>query len=133
MDKDVPDQSNGRHVFSFRVKVSGASEASLAKIEVQTAEYTGWTKKFQIYFGKSMRVVYSPSNGTVFFVPATEMGRWYDLRFEIDFSTGTLDIWVDGSLTAAGVPMHPGPLVSLSISGWDRAGRVWLDDLLGFK
>jgi hypothetical protein len=133
MGKDVPDQSNAKHVFSFRVKVTGASEASLAKIEVQTAQYTGWTKKFQIYFGSSMRVNYSPSGGAVLIVPTTVRGRWYDVRCEIDFDTGLLNVWVDGSLAVAGISMHPGPIISLSVSGWDRAGRVWLDDLLGFK
>jgi hypothetical protein len=129
--KDVPDQGAGRHIFEFDVMVSGASEASLAKIEVQTNPNAGWDKKFQVYFGSSMRINYNRSGGAQTIVSSTGSGRWYHIRFELDLNTGNVDVWVDGSLAASGIPMHPGPIISLSISGWDRAGEVYLDNLLG--
>jgi hypothetical protein len=34
-------------------------------------------------------------------------------------------------LVLTDIPMHPGPLTALGISGWDRAGEVNLDNLIG--
>jgi hypothetical protein len=129
--KDVPDQSSGRHRFEFDVMVSGATEASLAKIEVQTYPNSGWDKKYQLYFGSSMRINYSGTGAAQTIVASTISGRWYHIRIEMDLNTGSADVWVDGSLAASGIPMHPGPIASLSISGWDRAGEVYLDNLRG--
>jgi hypothetical protein len=129
--KDTPDQNSGRHVFEFDVMVNGGTEASIAKVEISTNPGTGWTKKFQIYFGTSMRVNYSPSGDAANIVPATQMGHWYHIRCEMDLTTGLMDVWVDGSLAAEDVVMHPGSITDLSISGWDRPGEVYLDNLVG--
>jgi hypothetical protein len=111
--------------------VSGATEPSVAKIEIQTNPSAGWDKKFQVYFGSSMRINYSVSGAAQTIVSATSSGRWYHIRIEMNLVSGIADVWVDGNIAASGIPMHPGPIVSLSISGWDRAGEIYLDNLLG--
>jgi hypothetical protein len=131
MEKNVPKQSSGQHRFEFDVMVTDATEASLAKIEIRTHANAGWDKKFQLYFGSSMRVNYSPSGAASNLVTSTEMGHWYHIRCDMDLDNGTLDIWVDGAKVASGISMHPGPIVGLSLSGWDRAGTVYLDNLVG--
>jgi uncharacterized membrane protein len=133
MNKNVPAQANGLHSLSLRVRVTDATEASLARIEVNTDPNTGWTKKFQVYIGNSMRVNHAKTGETVTFVSATQMGRWYALRFDMDLDKGLLEVWVDGSLAADNLKMHPGPILFLSLSGWDRAGAVSIDDLLGIR
>jgi hypothetical protein len=131
--KDVPDQESGYHSFEFEVLVTDATQPSLAKIEVQTWQRAGWDKKFQIYFGSSMRVSTSSRSPAATIIQTTQLGHWYHIRCEIDLSSDLLDVWVDKSLVASGLRMHPGPIVSLAISGWDRAGTVFLDNLLGAK
>ena len=131
VSKDVPDQHSGQHMLEFDVRVTGASQASMAKIELKTNANNGWDRKFQVYFGSSMRVNYSRTGAAATFVPATQMGRWYRIRLEMNMNTGLLDVWVDESLGASDLPMHPGPITGLSLTGWNRAGAVYLDNLLG--
>lgn len=129
--KNIPDQSGGLQRFEFDVMVLGATEASLAKIMMETNFNAGWDKKFQIYFGDSMRINYSGSGAAQTIVASTESGRWYHLRFDLDMGAGMVDVWVDGGLVLTDIPMHPGPLTALGISGWDRVGEVNLDNLIG--
>jgi RNA polymerase sigma factor (sigma-70 family) len=129
--KNVPDQASGNHRFEFDVMVSGASEPSLAKIEIVTNPNAGWDKKFQIYFGSSMRINYSGTGAAQTIVGSAVSGRWYHLRFDLDMTAGTVDVWVDGSLVTSDIPMHPGPITQLGIAGWDRTGEVNLDNLRG--
>ena len=136
MGKDVPDQTSGRHTFVVRAKVTGPTnpaEPTLAKIEVRTDPGTGWTKKFQLYFGAHMRVNYSPTGAATIIVPTIIEDRWYHIRGELDLEQELLDVWVDGVLAASDIPMHPGPITDLGLSGWDRPGAVFLDDIVGFK
>src|SRR3990172_614711 len=136
MGKDVPDQTSGRHIFSVWVKVTGtATQPSVAKIEIGTDPSTGWTKKFQLYFGSSMRVNYSPSGAAAIIVPDTISGRWYYISADIDLDTNLLDVWVDGQPMASNIPIHPGPITDLGISGWDRGddSAVLLDYLKGLQ
>jgi RNA polymerase sigma factor (sigma-70 family) len=114
MVKDVPNQNSGIHRFELDVRVDGATEPSLAKIEMGTTSNAGWDKKFQIYFGTSIRVNYSSSGGAVTIVSSTQTSRWYHIRCEMDLDSRSLDVWVD-------------------LAGWDRAGVVYLDNLLGVK
>lgn len=132
--KDVPNQSDGRHTLSFRVRVTDAVHPSLAKIEVQTTSANLWGKKFQVYFGNSMRLNYGPTPGQAYtFLHQTEMGRWYDIRLEINLDAELVSVFVDDALAASNIPIYPGHITNLGISGWDRPGKVDLDDLLGVK
>jgi hypothetical protein len=132
MGKDVPDQSANRQRIEFDVMVLDATEPSLAKLEVATVPSGGWDKKFQVYFGSSMRVNYNRTGAAANLVPATQNGHWYHVVLELDLDTGTLDAWVDGERVVAGIAMHPGPITELGLSGWDRGpGAVFLDNLLG--
>jgi RNA polymerase sigma factor (sigma-70 family) len=133
MGKSVPNQNSGIHRFEFDVRVDGASEPSLAKIEMGTTSNAGWDKKFQIYFGNSIRVNYSVSGGAVTIVSSTQTGRWYHIRCEMDLVSGVLVVWVDGSIATTEITMHTGPITELRLSGWDQAGLVYLDNLLGVK
>ncbi|MGH9258645.1 MAG: hypothetical protein ACRD08_01925, partial [Acidimicrobiales bacterium] len=132
--KDVPDQSTGRHRFELDVAVDGATEASLAKIEIRTTYGAGWDKKLQVYFGTSMRINYSPSGAATIIVPALEPGRWYRVRLDLNLDTGMLDAYVDDRLVTSGLPMAPGPISELALWGWDRGpGTVSLDNLRGTR
>jgi hypothetical protein len=131
--KQVPAQTDGLHRFQFNVMVTQTKKPSLAKIEIQTNSSARWKKKFQIYFGSSIRVNYSPNGGAVTIVPATQHGTWYHILCEMDLDTGLLDVWVDGVLAASNITMYPGPITSLGISGWARPGEVYLDTLHGIS
>jgi Tol biopolymer transport system component len=140
MGKDVPDQLDGQHTLSVRVLVEAnhpgcAFFDSLAKIEVGTVRNNGWDKKFQLYFGsRTMRFNYGPTlRDAVGIVPQTRLGHWYSIRVDFNMNTDRADVWVDGALAARDVPMHPGPIVDLGLSGWDLRGYVQLDDLRGMR
>ncbi len=132
LDKDVPDQASGRHTFKLRAKVSGATSASVAKLELKTTPSGGYDKKFQIYFGNSMRINYNKT-ATTTLVNSTVMGQWYELRCEMDLDAGLFNVYVDNKLIAGNLKMHPGPITALSLTGYDRNGAVYLDDFLGFS
>jgi Tol biopolymer transport system component len=140
MGKDVPNQLDGQHSLSVRVLVEAEHPGcaffdSLAKIEVGTVRNNGWDKKFQLYFGsRTMRFNYGPTlRDAVGIVPQTQLGHWYSIRVDFNMNTDRADVWVDGALAARDVPMHPGPIVGLGVSGWDLPGYVQLDDLRGLR
>ncbi|NIP84522.1 MAG: hypothetical protein GTO03_02775, partial [Planctomycetales bacterium] len=92
----------------------------------------GWDKKFQLYFGTAMRVNYGPGGEAATFLASAAPDRWYALRVEMDLANEQLDLWLDGTRVLSDIPMHPGPITDLEISGWDRPGAVFLDELIGF-
>lgn len=135
IDKNVPSQATGSHELSFRVRVTGGTVPSMAKMEVRpTVGANNWDKLFQIYFGNSMRINYGPTPGQAHtFICNTQMGKWYDIvvRFDLDGQVAT--VRVDDELAAQNIPIYPGPMTNLGISGWDFPGSVHLDDLTGIK
>jgi RNA polymerase sigma factor (sigma-70 family) len=131
--KNIANQDQGVLAFDFEVMVTDASGPSLAKFEFTTTSNAGWDKKFQLYFGTSMRVNYNSSGTSANFIQSTQDSRWYLIHCVMDLNDDTLDIWVDGILVLENIPMHSGPLISVSIWGWDRGGVVLLDNLLGTK
>jgi hypothetical protein len=131
MGKNIPNQNGGRHILGFLVGLIDADSPSVAKIEVRNNGNSGWDKKFQIYFGNTMRVNYAPNGAAVTFVTTTEMWRWYHVQLDLDLDLNLLNIWVDDTLAAEDIPIHPGPITALGLSGWDRPGAVYLDDLMG--
>ncbi|WP_420630626.1 TolB family protein [Candidatus Leptofilum sp.] len=134
VDKSVLSQTTGIHELSFRVRVTGGIVPSMAKIEVRPTSGVGWDKLFQIYFGDSMRINYGPAPGQAFtFVCATQMDTWYDILVRIDLDNQLASVWVDSNLAAQNIPIYPGSITNLGISGWDFPGSVHLDDLLGIK
>lgn len=152
MGKDVPDQSDGQHTLRLRVRVeaplSGAGcnlqdplapVDSLAKIEVRTNPAGGWEKKFQLYFGsRSMRINFGPTPPeAATIVPMTQLGRWYTIEVTFNPTQASATVLVDGApppgLPGGVVPIHPGPVVEIGLSGWDLPGSVQLDDLRGMK
>jgi hypothetical protein len=134
--KDVPDQTSGRHGFSFLVRVSGTTHLPCeAAIEIQTDPGTGWNNKFRFCIGPSIKVNYSPSGADTTIVTATVPGQWYLIHGEINLNTNLLDVFVDGQLKVSGILVHPGPILSLGITGEDQGGggAVFVDDLLGIS
>jgi hypothetical protein len=129
MVKPVPAEDAGCQVLEFDVRVDAAVDASIAKLEVQTDPASGWSKKFQIYFGTGMRLNYGADGSAVGILPSTVTGRWYHVRCDMNLGSGLLDVQVDGVTAASGIPMHSGPIVSLGLSGWDLPGTVFLDRL----
>ena len=134
VNKNVLSQTTGIHELNFRVRVTGGTVPSMAKIEVRPTTGVGWDKLFQIYFGDSMRINYGPAPGQAFtFICATQLGKWYDILVKIDLDSQLATIWVDNDLAAQNIPIYPGPITNLGISGWDFPGSVHLDDLIGVK
>ncbi len=132
MGKRVASQSGGRHRLSFEVRSDGAHEASLAKIEVQGPSGGSYPRLFQIYVGSSIRVNYGPTAGeTAMLVEQTVSGRWYRVECDMDLGARRLDVSIDGRRRADALPMQPGPIVSLGLAGWGRAGTVHFDRFLG--
>ena len=130
MTKDVPDRPGRHQQISFRVMVKNATQPSLAKIEFVT-DRVNWGRKFQIYFGSTIRINYRRNGATETIVASTVMRKWYDIRLEIDMDARMLDAYVDDALVAAGIPIRPGPLRALAFVGWDRPGAVFFDDFVG--
>jgi hypothetical protein len=128
---DVADQTSGRHRLSFRVKVDGGVNASMAKIEVRTDPSTGWDKLAQIYFGTSMRLNYDPNGAAATVVPATAQGSWYNIALDIDLDHDWIDVRVNGTVVATHVPVRNGPITALQFAGWDLPGSVTLDEVKG--
>jgi RNA polymerase sigma factor (sigma-70 family) len=133
MSKNIPNQSSGIVWFEFEVLVTGGDTASMAKFEMTTNPNAGWDKKFQIYFGTSIRVNYNGSGAATNIVNPTVMDHWYLIRCEMDMDSGSLKVWVDGQLAAENIPMHSGVLTTIGLWGWDKSGSVYLDNLLGTK
>ncbi len=132
VDKFVPTQTTGIHKLSFRVRVTGGTVPSMAKIEVRPTAGANWGKLFQIYFGNSMRLNYGPTPGQArTFLCNTQMGKWYNIVVSFDLDGQVAQIQVDGELAAQNIPIYPGPVTNLGISGWDFPGSIHLDDLTG--
>jgi len=134
--KIVPEQTSGRHTFSFLVKVSGAAHDSCeAAVEIQTDPSTGWTNKARFCLGSSLTVNYNPSGATATLVASTVPEQWYYIQAEMNLNTNLLEVWVDGQLKVADLPVHPGPIRSVGITGQDQgsAGVVYVDDFTGIS
>ena len=127
----VPQQGGGFHVIELDAMVTGATEPSVGKIEVQTNPGGSWDKKFQIYFGTSIRVNYSSTGASQVIVATTQMGRWYHIRCNLNIATGGLNVWVDDVLaTPTAITVGAGPIVGVAMTGWEfRAGKVYIDNL----
>ena len=80
-----------------------------------------------------MRLNYGRDGRAVVFLAPTEMGGWYSVECLMNLDTGIVDVRLDGTPAATDIPMHPGPISSTALSGWDRPGSVRLDDLLGTR
>jgi hypothetical protein len=131
MSKNVNDQIFGIHTLDLRVRVDNPANKSLAKIEIRTTGNPNWDKKFQLYFGTSMRLDYGPVTPHVEFLSNVVSGRWYDVRAQIDLNTNLVDVYLDGVQTLNDIAVGPGPITELSVSAWDLPGLVYFDDING--
>lgn len=131
--KVVTSQGSGFQVIEFDAMVTGAVDPSVGKIEFQTPLNNGWDKKFQLFFGTSIRVNYSPAGASQTLVAATQARHWYHLRCNLDVNAGQMSIWVDDALaTPTALPLHPGAIIGIALTGWEfRAGKVYVDNLVG--
>ncbi|MBN1482473.1 CSLREA domain-containing protein [candidate division KSB1 bacterium] len=131
--KNVNDQIAGVHRIKLKVRVGGnATELSLAKVEIRTTGNPNWDKKFQLYFGAHMRLNYGPTRlDAREFLSSDELvnNREYLVEAIINLNTNIVKILVDGQTKLDNVPVGPGPITDISISAWDRPGRVYYDDL----
>lgn len=133
--KTITSQSAGNHYLEFFVRVDDTTEPSVAKLAVHT-NTGGWGRKFQIYFGSTIRLNYAQdSSQIVELVSATETGRWYWIRVEMTQTLTLFNVYVDGVLknSVGGITMPSGPITGLVITGWDREGGVYLDNLYGIR
>jgi len=130
--KDLRHQTSGRHVLSLRVRVDGdPMEDTLAKLEVLNEATGERNKLLQVFFGRSMRITYGSSGAaTETLLEAVQSGVWYTIRCELDLTARSADVYVDDSLVAGDV-VEGAAVTGLSLSAWDRAGSVTLDDLHG--
>ena len=136
--KAVVQQALGLQVLELTVRVTNAAAAtaSEAKLEIHAnpAEL-GWNKKLQLFFGSSMRVNYHPNGAFQTIVPATQEGRFYTIRVDINMAGNFAAVYVDGLITAANFPVQSGPITGLSVTGFvsGTPARVQIDNLLGFR
>lgn len=138
---DVPDQSYGLHIVEFDVYVNGANNSSTAKLEVKTYGNGIQDKLFQIFFGDGMRVNHYFNLNTTPLLPVGGASfGWHHFRCEIDLNPNDpklnfINIYIDGVLRATNLPIQPGPITAISVTGFQFPGRqgfVRLDNVLGY-
>ncbi|MCI0692545.1 cadherin-like domain-containing protein, partial [candidate division KSB1 bacterium] len=132
--KDVADQTGGRHSFTFRVRVDGATHIPCeAAIEVQTDFSNGWSNKFRYCIGPRIAVNFNSSGAETTIVATTVPGQWYLIHTELNLNTNLIDVYIDGVLKVSGLAVNTGPIRSLGITGQDPggAGVVVVDNLTG--
>lgn len=132
INKNVADQTSGRHRVSFRVRVDGVVNASVAKLELRTGSSSiGWDKLAQIYVGTGMRLNYHSSGAAASVIPTMAYQQWYTVAFDIDLANRWVDVTVDGAPVATHVPVYASSITELQLAGWDLPGWVQIDDLRG--
>ncbi|MGH7491012.1 MAG: right-handed parallel beta-helix repeat-containing protein [bacterium] len=131
MEKNVSNQTAGVRTLEFQVLVQ-PSDTSMAKIEIRTTNNPNWDKKFQLYFGTSMRLNYGPTQPeAMVFLAQTEPLRWYHVQAVIDLDANRVDLFLDGVRVLDDIAVGAGPITRLSVSGFDYPGYVLIDDLRG--
>ncbi len=132
MGKTITPQTDSIHTIELLVRVE-PEDTSIAKLEVRTNS-SNWDKKFQLYFGASMRLNYGPTQPeAIVFLPFVEPQRWYHVKAVVDLETDSVDIFLDDILVLNNIAVNPGPITMLSISAWDLPGSVLFDDIHGCK
>src|SRR5262249_7175290 len=135
---DVPDQYYGLQILQFDVFVGAetANNPSAAKLEVKTFGSGIQDKKFQIFFGDGMRVNHNYNFNTTNLLPGGGASfGWHHFRCELDLNSNYFNIYIDGVPRALYLPMQPGPITAVSVTGFQipgRPGNVRLDNVLGY-
>jgi hypothetical protein len=135
--KTVDCSAHGNLYMDLRVRVDNADplQPTLAKLAI----FTNGGMKFQVYFGANLRLNYSDNpEDKYYLVSSTESGRWYWIHLELDLENLTCDAYVDGikidpTLQGKTNAIQPGTINGIVITGWDRPGEVYLDDIYGIK
>ena len=136
VDRDVPIQATGKHRFDLRVKVDGGA-ATMAKIELGTLRGNGAPlddNKFQIEFGFDRFRINRIGVLEAYVIPinAVQVGRWYDIRCDVDLDANTVSVYVDGALAVLNYSMKPGPITDVQLMGFQFGdGTVQFDNLHG--
>ncbi|MFQ5605799.1 MAG: right-handed parallel beta-helix repeat-containing protein [bacterium] len=131
MGRTIVPQSDSVHTLEFLVRVE-PSDTSMAKVEVNTVGNPKWDKKFQLYFGTTMRLNFGPTQPeAVNFISQVERNRWYHVKAVIDLEKEVVDIFVDNELKLDSIAINPGPISLISVIGWDSPGFVLFDDFRG--
>jgi hypothetical protein len=135
--KPVVQQFPGYHYIDLMVRIDNADplQPTLAKLEF-TTNGNPWKKKFQVYFGANIRVNYDSAGNDIMVVESTETGRWYWIRLELNMDNTSpyyneIVAFVDGQVIDDGIHtyMPYGAIIGLVLTGWDRPGEVYLDDI----
>lgn len=131
----MTDQPDGIHSLELRVLLvfdTAGLNPSMAKIEVNSTGNPDYDKKFQLYFGTSMRLNFGPNPAdAIGFLPEVEPRRWYHVKAVFDQATNLLDLFLDGALVLDDIAIATGPITGLSIWGFDHLGNVLFDDIRG--
>lgn len=130
MAKNIGAALSGTQSLELKVRVEQPGSASMAKLEVNTNNNTFWDKKFQLYFGSSMRLNNSPSTA-INFVSQTVPQRWYQIKVIFDLSTNIADLYLDGVLVLNDVVIGAGSISGIAVTGFDDPGYALLDDIRG--
>jgi len=113
-------------------------QPSLAKLAI----FASGVMKFQIYFGANIRINYSSnSDDKYYLVSSTESGRWYWIHIvmKVDGANNWYAYaYVDGDYIDPVSQdktndIQPGAITGLVLTGWDRPGLVYLDDIYGIR
>ncbi|MGI0014531.1 MAG: FlgD immunoglobulin-like domain containing protein, partial [Nitrososphaera sp.] len=132
MSKSVSAALSGTQSLEMKVRVEQPNGASMVKLEVNTNNGQFWDKKFQIYFGSSMRLNNSPSSA-VNFLLQTVPQQWYTVKVVFDLGTNLLDLYLDGVLVLNDVTIGAGAISGIAVTGFSASPNyVLLDDILGY-
>jgi hypothetical protein len=128
--------------FLVRCDNTDPLQPTIAKLAVFTGGANG-VMKFQVYFGANIRISYilpdKPEN-KYFLKPSTVSGKWYWIHLVINLTENKCYAFVDGdyvdpeeqgNLDDNAIPS--GSVTGLVITGWDRPGTVYLDDIYGIR
>lgn len=130
MAKSLTASLSGAQSLELKVRVEQPGSASMAKIEVNTNNNTFGGKKFQLYFGSSMRLNNSPTTA-INFVSQAVPQRWYQIKVVFDLGANIADLYLDGVLVLNDVAIAAGPITGIAVTGFDAPGYVLLDDVRG--
>jgi len=134
---DVVDQFGALHILEFDVYVdfSALGNPSVAKLEGKAPGSGTLDQQLQIFFGARMRVNHFSNSITPPLLPGggSSFG-WHHVRVEIDLNANFFNVYIDGLARAFSLPMQPGPITAVSVTGFQipgRPGLVRLDNIVG--
>ena len=128
MSKTLPLLTSGKHTLLFNIRLSDTSKDNVAALALGTHN-GAWSKKFQLVFGSSLRLLTSQASELVL-LDALFADEWYAVQIDLDLDLGLMTIRVNGELLAQAVQLPTGAISSLDLLAFDGAGSAAFDDII---